>query len=422
MGPNSRPPEGLRRRLTASLPPNFLFTAAPVWFTAKHMENAEQHLARWEGAGLIDANTAAAIRSFEATRTKQGGRQWMVLLVLILGGILLGAGVLLFVAAHWAELSPLNRMLLVLAMLVFFHGIGILARERFAALATAMHALGTVSAGAAIALIGQIFNMQEHWPAAILLWALCAAAGWFLLRDQFQQALALLLFPAWIISEWTERTSSYAGHGIYIARMLAVIGAVYLAAFLHSRKRAVFGILFAVGAILIPVGVVILSDGWGDFFGRVGKFVPVSYQLSAFAILLLAILFGALVDRRSVAPACVVAVVAYAMPWAQKSVIVDLGTGVPWHRTESTILAYTMVAAAAIFLVWWGVRTSAKALVNYGMVAFAATVMWFYFSSVMGKLGRSLGLITLGVLILAGGWLLEHTRRRLVSSIEESAA
>jgi uncharacterized membrane protein len=382
------------------------------------MENAEQHLARWERAGLIDANTAAAIRSFEAARTKQGGRQWMVLLVLILGGILLGAGVLLFVAAHWAELSPLNRMLLVLAMLIFFHGIGLLTRERFDALATAMHAIGTVSAGAAIALLGQIFNMQEHWPAAILLWALCAAAGWLLLRDQFQQTLTLLLVPAWIVSEWSSRVGSYAGLQVYIARMLMVIGVVYLAAFLHSRKRAVFDILFAFGAVLLPIAVGILSDGWGNSYERQLKSVPGSYQFTAFAIMAGVIIFGALADRRSVAPACVVALVAYALPWVQKTVVAQFGT---WHRTEPSLLAYAMVAAAAIFLVWWGVRTSAKALVNYGMAAFAATVVWFYFSSVMDKLGRSLGLITLGVLFLAGGWLLERTRRRLVGAIDEGA-
>jgi uncharacterized membrane protein len=384
------------------------------------MENAEQHLARWERAGLIDAGAAAAIRSFEATRTKQGGRQWMVLLVLILGGILLGAGVLLFVAAHWAELSPLNRMLLVLAMLIFFHGIGLLVREWFDALATAMHAVGTVSAGAAIALIGQIFNMQEHWPAAVLLWALCAAAGWLLLGDQFQQTLTLLLVPAWIISEWMYRTSSYIGLDIYLARMLAVIGVVYLTAFLHSRKRAVFGILFAAGAILIPVGIAILSDGW-TLSGAQQFKLPLNYQFAASAILLMGILFGTLVDRRSMAPTCVVVVVAYALPWAHEKVTERLGQGT-WYRTEPTLWAYAMVAAAAIFLVWWGVRTSAKALVNYGMAAFAATVVWFYFSSVMDKLGRSLGLITLGVLFLAGGWLLERTRRRLVSGIEEGAA
>ena len=232
------------------------------------MENAEQHLVRWERAGLIDANTAAAIRSFEATRTKQGGRQWMVLLVLILGGILLGAGVLLFVAAHWAELSPLNRMLLVLAMLVFFHGIGLLARERFDALATAMHAVGTVSAGAAIALVGQIFNMQEHWPAAVLLWAICAAAGWLLLRDQFQQTLTLLLLPAWIISEWTSRIGSYGGLQVYVARMLfgdrrSLSGR--LPAFAQTRRLR--HSLRRWGSLL-PIAVALLSDGWGDFFAR----------------------------------------------------------------------------------------------------------------------------------------------------------
>jgi uncharacterized membrane protein len=402
------------------LAPNFLCTSALVCSTAKEMENAEQHLTRWERAGLIDANTAAAIRGFEATRTKQGGRQWMVLLVLILGGILLGAGVLLFVAAHWAELSPLSRMFLVLAMLVFFHGMGLLVRGRFDALATAMHAVGTVSAGAAIALVGQIFNMQEHWPAAILLWAICAAAGWLLLRDQFQQTLTLLLVPAWIVSEWSSRSDPYAGLQVHIARMLAVIGIVYLTAFLHSRKRIVFGILFAAGAILSITSVVVLSDGWNRAFFTHASFVPVSYRLTALAILLLAILFGALADRRSIAPACVVAIIAYALPWAQNRVTEQFNT--QWQRTEPNLLAYAMVAAAAIFLVWWGVRTLAKALVNYGMAAFAATVVWFYFSSVMDKLGGSLGLITLGVLFLAGGWLLERTRRRLVGGIAEGAA
>ena len=86
-------------------------------------------------------------------------------------------------------------------------------------------------------------------------------------------------------------------------------------------------------------------------------------------------------------------------------------SGRTWTHSEPNILTYAVVAAAAVFLVAWGVHISAKALVNYGMVAFALTVMWFYFSSVMDKLGRSLGLITLGVLFLAGGWLLERTRR-----------
>jgi hypothetical protein len=49
------------------------------------------------------------------------------------------------------------------------------------------------------------------------------------------------------------------------------------------------------------------------------------------------------------------------------------------------------------------------------MVWFALAVGWFYFSDLYDKMGRSLGLIGLGVLFLAGGWVLEKTRRGLMA-------
>jgi uncharacterized membrane protein len=61
------------------------------------------------------------------------------------------------------------------------------------------------------------------------------------------------------------------------------------------------------------------------------------------------------------------------------------------------------------------VRQASKALVNLGMVWFAVAVAWFYFSDVFDKVGRSLGLIGLGVLFLAGGWALEKMRRGLLA-------
>lgn len=382
------------------------------------MENVERYLVRWQSAGLLDSGTADAIRAYEAKQSKPRGRQWQVLLALILGGILLGAGVLLFVAANWDSVSPVTRMLLVLFILVFFHGFGWLVCGRFPALATAMHAVGTVSAGAAIALVGQIFNMQEHWPAAILLWALCAVAGWILLRDQFQQVLALLLIPAWLVSEWGYRTSAYGGADIYIARILAVIGAVYLTVFLHSRKHVVFGVLFGAGALLLPISIGILGSGWqsAGYPGQWG-FVPFSYRLAVLGILFLVAACGVILERQSVVPISIIGCLAYILPWAQRTVVQN-STRRTWTHTEPNLLAYLIVAAAAVSLVWWGVRMSAKPLVNYGIVAFAMTVMWFYFSSVMDKLGRSLGLILLGVLFLAGGWGLEYMRRKLVSSID----
>jgi uncharacterized membrane protein len=390
------------------------------------MQSFERYLVRWRGAGLIDEATESAIRAYESAEVQPSGRRWQVILALVLGGILLGAGVLLFVAANWDDVSPGWRLTLVLGMLALFHGAGVLAKERFAGFATTMHALGTVAAGAAIALVGQIFNMQEHWPAAVLLWALCAVSGWWLLGDQFQQTLTLLLVPAWLISEWMDRASVYQGSGVYLARMIAVLAAVYLTGFLHSRKRVVFGILFGASAVVLCVSVRMLADGWqyyGYGFGRHDwGFLPLHLRVAAFVILLLIAGLGWFVGKQSLVPAGVVAVMGFVLPWAQTVVASDGWNGQTWKHSEANLAAYALVGAVSVFLAWWGVREGSKALINYGIAAFALTVMWFYFSSIMDKLGRSLGLIMLGVLFLAGGWLLETMRRKLVGSIPEVAA
>ena len=172
-------------------------------------------------------------------------------------------------------------------------------------------------------LVGQIFNIQEHWPGGVLLWALCALAGWALFRDQAQQTIGMFLIPAWIICEWTARTDGYRGSEVFLARMVTVFAAVYLTCFLHCKKKLVFGLLF-----------------------------------------------GARLSDRT-----------YAMTWLYPT---------------PTLVAHALVALVAAFLTWRGVQQRSRALINYGVVCFAIAVLWFYFSSVMGKLERSFSLMMLG--------------------------
>jgi hypothetical protein len=75
----------------------------------------------------------------------------------------------------------------------------------------------------------------------------------------------------------------------------------------------------------------------------------------------------------------------------------------------------------AVGVIAWGVLDRRAERINLGIAGFALTVLVFYFSDVMDKLGRSASLIVLGLLFLGGGYLLEQARRRLVATVREPA-
>src|SRR6185369_2344197 len=129
----------------------------------------EAPLERWTGAGLIDAAARDRIVAWEAGHAEPQGLRWPVWIALAFGAVLLGAGFLLFVSAHWDQMSAGSRMALVVSLVLLFHAAGAAMAGRFEGLSIALHTIGTVALGAAIALAGQIFNLSEHWPTAVLL-------------------------------------------------------------------------------------------------------------------------------------------------------------------------------------------------------------------------------------------------------------
>ena len=284
--------------------------------------------------------------------------------------------------------------------------------------------MGTLSIGAAIALVGQIFNIQEHWPGAILLWAIAALAGWILLRDEAQQTLALLLFPAWIYCEFTFAAEGFIGMSVYMGRFLVVWAVLYLTMFLGSKRKIAQGILFAAAAIAAFVGIGILANGWISWSSS-ETFLPFNLRVWGWIdIAALPLFFSLFRFRKSQIPVLAALAFAIALPWCNRSWMQPYAAGAyrgSYSRSEPTFLAHALVAAFAVFIIWWGVRQASRALVNLGIVGFAIAVVWFYFSDIFDKVGRSLGLIGLGILFLAGGWALEKTRRGLLARIVAEA-
>jgi uncharacterized membrane protein len=202
-------------------------------------------LQRWTEAALIDAQSAARILVFERGQERRTSLRWPVLLVMVFGGILFAAGITLFVAAHWIELSPAMRFSLVLLMVGILHVGGAVVAERFPALSTTLHALGTATLhalgtatlGAAIFLSAQILNLRENWATGILLWALGADFGYILLRDWTQAAFFSLLVSAWLISQWTIATDRHRGSARPLAVGLILTALCYLSARIGDQEN-----------------------------------------------------------------------------------------------------------------------------------------------------------------------------------------
>jgi uncharacterized membrane protein len=367
------------------------------------MDQLVMSLARWVDAGLLERATAEKIRAFEADRERSGGLRWQVLLALGFGALLVGAGVLLFVSAHWDEISPASRFALVLALVAVFHLAGALSERAFPALATALHALGTVALGAGIFLTGQIFNLAEHWPGALLVWAAGAWLGFGLRRDWVQGTLAALLTPAWLAGEWSVAAERFAGAGSVVNRGLLLLALVYLAARAPDEDSALRRALVWCGGIaLLPAAIAFWFES-----GSHWRQPPASLQGWGWGVSLGLPLVAAWLLRRRDAWVSLL--------WAAWVVALEFMVR---ETGDRAVLVYVWLALGAVGLVGWGWMDRRKERINLGIVSFALTVLAFYFSHVLDKMGRAAGMIGLGLLFLGGGWLLERTRRRLMAHLE----
>jgi hypothetical protein len=369
----------------------------------------EERVERWLEAGLIEADAAQRIRTWEAAHVSSGVR-WPVRLVLGLGGLLLCAGVLLFVAAHWDALAPESRYALLIGTVAVFHLGGMFAAERSPGLGTTLHACGTVALGGGIFLSGQVFNLSTHWPGGLLLWALGAWTGWALLRDWPQALLAAVLTPAWLVGEWTVAAGRHVG-GPALTVGVLLTALAYLSALPDPGGRPGPGdvrraLAWIGGIALIPAVLLVIA---GAHEGRYGH--------------------GNL-DRGTVALGWVVAIgapaaVAWWLRGGPPVAVIALGAWSavgPFLGAEQGVVPYLWTGALSLGLIAWGVVERRTERINLGVAGFALTVLVFYFSSVMARLGRSASLVGLGLLFLGGGWALEQGRRRLVARIAEAGA
>lgn len=151
----------------------------------------------WQSKGLLDQETADKLR-LDIKKRHDGFGIGGVLAVL--GSLLLGAALILFIAANWGALPRIWRVALILFIMWGGYLGGAWLQQRSVSgrdnrlttiFAPSLYLLSAITYGAGIALVGQMYHMSGDMATAALAWGVGVLAAALLLRAPILTAAAL---------------------------------------------------------------------------------------------------------------------------------------------------------------------------------------------------------------------------------------
>jgi uncharacterized membrane protein len=407
-------------------------------FERQYRRRLDLDLARWQADGTITAATGAAIRSALGPPSAGIG---IAAVVGIIGGLLIAAAFLAFVAANWSTIPRVVRLAMLLVGIAGAHGLGaVFARQSRGHLADAAVAVGAVVFGAAIALVGQMYHLAGDFAGALLLCALGALAAAVLTASRGALAVALVAALMW---SWA-RTFEFddTPHLPFIAFWLVAVG---LAVAWHSAPgrhlvaiaalawwiETAIGLserhlenpvpVLAAGAALMLGGGLLMQMRGSDSVRALGATVG-DYAAFAFAIVL-ALVVGDLLGRHAsgiplwivgcgllgFALAIVASLLVRRAGLALASAAIAFGliaAGIREHDFSAAEWStYALAIAAALALIVSGMLDDVRPRVVAGWVGFAAVIATITWAVQATLLTRSLFLAIAGgvAIVLALG-------------------
>lgn len=164
-------------------------------FDKTYRQRLEADLAQWEADGVLAPAAAVSIRS--ALPPLPAGIN-IAVVVGIVGGLLIAAAFLAFVAAHWTEIARLLRFAILLAGMVVAGGLGAwFAAKGRIVLADLCASVGAIVFGAGIALVGQMYHLGDDFAGGMLLWSVGAFAAALLTGSRGALAVGLVAASIW---------------------------------------------------------------------------------------------------------------------------------------------------------------------------------------------------------------------------------
>lgn len=411
---------------------------------------------RWVNEGLISAEQREAIVALYPSESA-GQRDRTVLIITILGSLLVGAGVILFIAANWASIPQWAKVAMILAAITATYGVGIrlaFGSGQYPRLGNALLLLGGLFYGGGIWLIAQIFHLETRYPNGFLLWGLGLLPIAWAASSLPLLYLSTVVLGIWNVMEQTDFNSynwiyPILGAGVIIplSRRLrtalgeaAGIAGIYvwmIIMVLRSMDRNAPPSVLDFGLFTLLFGLAVLVAGLGQArdlrpylglaaLGILGGTYALTFDsrhpLRLFdllqsgpaaatvtlVVLLLAVVAGTVLTLRR--------------PQVDGRLLIGAGAvflaGVVAAEfvaeVPRMIIFNLLLFVGTVSLVVLGVRRRSELLVNMGVAIFVIHMITRYFDLFFDALDKSVFFIFGGVLLLGGGWLLERNRRRWI--------
>ena len=387
----------------------------------------------WQRDGTITAEQAQAILArypdyppgYEASRRRQG----LVTGLSILGGVLIGLGVITFFAANWDEISHGVKLASLIAGMLLSYGAGhaIWQRSGPTAYAVAFVLLGCIIYGAGVHLIGQIYHVSVDHPNLSMFWFLGVAPVAYVTRSRPVMFLAIVLFLAAVAFRQQDWLEAIDGGGAPLAWTALYIA---LGAFLYAVGKAkrqfegwesLGGLFQALGLITAFAALYLLTfhdlfDNAGSISGASLGYWALAYGASAVAIGVTAGMawLRAREGEQITAELAEAGAIAVLLAAAHVASLVS----VDWDPLYP-IVFNALFALSALGLMASGYLRDHEGRVNLSIGFIALYVITRYFEYSIDLLDSSLLFFGAGVILLAGGYLLDRGRRRMLASMRE---
>lgn len=381
----------------------------------------EGELAAWRAEGLLDDDTALAIRRrYVASR-----RLTLSRIVLTLGASFIGLGLIWLVASNLDEMSPLTRFLLMVVVwlgLVAASEVLATRRDREGDVASpvvgALRLLAAAAFGAVVFQAAQSLQVPAYEPVLVGVWAAGALLFAYAVRGVAPLVLGVVLLAFWFV--WEVMSGGEGAFAVSTALATAGLAAAAIGVGHLALGRPAFAAPWReAGAVLVLVGLFVaaLPYAWGDAEGSWALWAGLGV---AVVLAVLAVLRGDQVDRLEVGLAVVgLALTAGLSLWRFDSDVLDTSNLPPgaWARAVLAVVAYVIVASG--YAVLGGMRDTGRLtwLATAALVVFTTVQAFAVFAPVLS--GAAL-FLALGVVLLVTGILADRGRRHLVSEAKEA--